>query len=135
MSEENLDLVRRAVSAYSRGDLDGLFEDWAPDAVLDWSNSRGLDARVFHGLDEIRSFTERFIGSFDAIRIDLEDVFEITEGVVIAENVVHVRGRDGIEAQARSTWLITIRDGRQTSLTLFQTREEALGAADRSDAT
>jgi ketosteroid isomerase-like protein len=133
MSEENIELVRRAASAYSRGDLDQLFEDWAPNAVVDWSNSHGLDARVFHGLDEIRAFTEQFSGGFEEVRLELEDVVEVEDGVVIAENVAYVRGRDGVEAQARSTWLITIRDGKQTSLTLFQTKEDALQAARASE--
>jgi hypothetical protein len=38
-------------------------------------------------------------------------------------------GRDGIEVQPRSVWLITIRDSEQTSLTLYQTKQEALEAA------
>jgi hypothetical protein len=41
-----------------------------------------------------------------------------------------MRGRDGMEVQARSAWLITIRDGEKTSLTLYQTKKEALEAAD-----
>ena len=39
-----------------------------------------------------------------------------------------MRGRDGIKVQARSAWLITIQDGKQTSLTLYQTKQEALEA-------
>jgi hypothetical protein len=49
------------------------------------------------------------------------------------ENVALMRGRDGIEVQARSAWLITIRDGEQAALTLYQTTEEALEAARRRD--
>jgi hypothetical protein len=54
---------------------------------------------------------------------------EVKDGLLIAENVAYMRGRDGIEVQARSAWLITIRDGEQTSLTLYQTKQEALAAA------
>lgn len=52
---------------------------------------------------------------------------------MIAENVAYMRGRDGIEVEARSAWLITIRNGEQTSLTLFQTKREALEAAGLAD--
>ena len=38
-------------------------------------------------------------------------------------------GRNGVEVQAGSSWLITLRDGQQTSLTLQQTKHEALEAA------
>ena len=39
-----------------------------------------------------------------------------------------MRGRDGIEVEARSAWLITFRDGEQASLTLYQSKQEALGS-------
>ena len=130
MSRENLELVRRATDAYNRGDLDGFLRDWAPDAVLDWSNSRGLDGRVFRGHGEVREFAERFRDAWDEVRIELlDDSVEVEDGVLIVENVTYLRGRDGVETRARSAWLITLRDGRQTSLTLYQTRREALDAA------
>ena len=53
---------------------------------------------------------------------------------MIAENIAYLRGRDGIDVQARSAWLITIQDGQQTSsLTLYQTKQEALEAAGLSE--
>ena len=129
MSQENIELVRRATDAYNRGDLDGFLQDWAPDAVLDWSNSRGVDARVLRGHDEIRGFAERFLAAWDEVRIDLlNDPEEVKNGLLVAENVTYLRGRDGVEVEARSAWLVTIRNGEQTSLTLYQTKQEALEA-------
>ena len=40
-----------------------------------------------------------------------------------------LRGRDGIEVQARGTWLCTIRDGLIVRICLYQGREEAPEAA------
>jgi len=130
MSQENVEIVRRSTDAYNRRDLDGILANWAPDAVLDWSNSRGLDAGVYRGQGEIRAFIERFLAAWDEVRIEIVDgPAEVEDGLLIAENVTHMRGRDGIELQARSAWLVTIRDGEQTSLTLYQTKQEAREAA------
>ena len=129
MSQENVEIVRRGVDAYNRGDLDRVLEGWAPDAVLDWSNSRGLDAGVFRGHDEIRAFWQRFLAAFDETRLEIDDPVELEDGLLLVENVAYLRGRDDIEVQARSAWLITIRDGETTSLTLYQTKQEALEAA------
>jgi ketosteroid isomerase-like protein len=129
MSEENVEIVRRSTDAYNRRDLDGILENWAPDAVLDWSNSRGFEAGVFRGHSEIRAFTQRFLEAFDDVRLEIEDLVEVEDGLLVMENVTHLRGRDGIEVQARSTWLITVQDGEQSSLTLYQTKQEALEAA------
>jgi hypothetical protein len=71
MSQENVEIVRRNTDAYNRGDLDGFVEGWAPDAVLDWSNSRGFDASVYRGRDEVRAFVQRFRESFEEVRIEL----------------------------------------------------------------
>jgi ketosteroid isomerase-like protein len=132
---ENADIVRRSTDAYNRRDLEGIVSHWAPDAVLDWSRSRGPDAGVYRGREEILGFIERFLDAFEDARIDLGDVREVDEGVLVAENVTYFRGRDGIEVQARSAWVVTVRDGQQTSLTLFQSKREALEAQRRSSMT
>lgn len=133
MSEDNVELVLRATDAYSRGDLDESLEHWAPDAVLDWSNSHGFEAGVYRGREEIRAFMQRFREQFDEVRVELlDDPVEVDRGLLVVENVTYLRGREGIEVQARSAWLITIRDGEQTSLTLYQTKQEALEAAQGS---
>jgi ketosteroid isomerase-like protein len=130
MSQENVELVRRSTDAVSRRDLDRWLETWAQDAVLDWSNARSFDAGVYRGHGEIRAFVERFLANWDEVRFEIVDgPREVEDGLLITENVAYLRGRDGIEVQARSAWLITIRDGEQTSLTLYQTKQEALEAA------
>ncbi len=129
-----MEIVRRANDAYNRRDLDGMLEIWAPDAVLDWSRSRRFGAGVYRGHREIRAFTEDFLATWEEVRIEIVDgPVEVEVGLLIAENVAYLRGRDGIEVQARSAWLITIRDGEQTSLTLYQTKQEALEAAGLSE--
>jgi ketosteroid isomerase-like protein len=130
MSGENVEVVRRSTDAYNRRDVDGMLENWAPDAVLDWSNARSFDAGVYRGHGEIRAFTEGFFASWDEVRIEL--VYgpeEIEDDLLIAENVTYMRGRDGIEVRARSAWLIKMRNGEQTSLKLYQTKQDALEAA------
>jgi ketosteroid isomerase-like protein len=133
MSEENVEAVRRGTAAYNRRDLDGLMEDWASDAVLDWTNSRGFDANVYQGYDQIVAFWERFFTAFEDVRAEIVDLQEVEEGVLVVENVAHLRGRDGIEVQARSAWLVTRRGGVTASLTLYQSKQEALEAAGLSD--
>src|SRR5262245_42188782 len=133
MSEENVELVRRNHDAWSGGDLDGWLDFWAPDAVVDWSNSRGLLARVYRGHGEIRRYVEQFLDAFEEMRSEIDDPVEIEKGLVLVENLTYLRGRDGIEVQARSWWLFAVRDGAITSLTLYQTKQEALEAAGLSE--
>jgi ketosteroid isomerase-like protein len=126
MSRENVEIMRRGVEAYNRRDLDEILANWASDAVLDWSNSRGVEAGFYRGHGEIRAFWQRFRATWDEVRFEIDDPVEVEDGLLIVENVAYMRGRDGIEVQARSAWLITMRDGETTSLTLYQTKQEAL---------
>ena len=87
----------------------------------------------FRGHDEIRAFWQRLLDAFDEVRVELVDPVEVEEGLVVAENVAYQRGRDGIEVQARSAWLIAIRDGETTSFTMYQTKHDALEAAGLSE--
>src|SRR5687767_3620633 len=113
MSQENVEVVRRNTDAYNRRDLDGMLENWAQDAVLDWSRARSFDAGVYRGHGPIRAFMERFLAAWDEVRIEIvSGPVEVEDGLLIAENVTYMRGRDGIEVQARSAWLIAIRDGK-----------------------
>ena len=85
--------------------------------------------RASTGHREIRAHWQRLLAAFEEVRIEIVDLREVKEGLLVAENVTHFRGRDGIEVQARSTFLITVRGGTTTSFTLYQTKQEALEAA------
>jgi len=53
MSQANVEIVRAAVDAYNRGDLDAVLRDAAPECEVDLSRAAG----PFHGvytLDQIR---------------------------------------------------------------------------------
>jgi ketosteroid isomerase-like protein len=132
MAGQNVDMVRRATEAYNRGDIDGTLESWADDAVLDWSRSRGPDAAVYRGREEIRRFTAQFLDLFD-VRTEIVELRELSEGLVLFDNLAHLTGRDGIETEARSTWLISIENGKQAHVTMYQSKREALEAAGLSE--
>jgi ketosteroid isomerase-like protein len=128
MSQENVERVRRGFAEYNRGDIEAALEEWAPNAVWDWSKGHGFDANVYRGRDEIRAFWQQRSEAWDETRLEIVDLVEVEDDRVIVENVAYLRGRDGIEVEARSAWLITFRDGEQTSLTLYQSKQDALEA-------
>lgn len=129
MSQKNLEKVRRGFAEYNRGDIEEALKRWAPDAVWDWSNGHGFDAGVYRGRDEIRAFWRQRTAAWEENRLEIVDLLEVDNDRVIVENVAYSRGRDGKEVEARSAWLVKFQDGAQTSLTLYQTKQEALDAA------
>ena len=127
-----MEIVRRLIEQFNRDDYEAGIENWAPDAILDWSASGGPFAGVYRGRAEIQGFRQQFTGTFDEVRLELEDVVEIADALVV-ENVGYFRGREGIEVQARSAWLIRVVEGKIASLTMYQTKGQALEAAGLPD--
>ncbi len=126
MSQENVEMARRCYEAYNRGDFDAAFEDFAPDFELDMSRAIGID-RGMYNLAQFRRLAESFADTLETVRLEA-DYIDAGEHVVMPFTN-RFRGRDGIEVQARGTWLCTIRDGLIVRICLYQEVQEALEAA------
>jgi ketosteroid isomerase-like protein len=132
MSQENVDMVGRALDAYTRRDVDALRALSHPDTVLDWSASRGWLADVYRGIDECLRFYADYFEAFDEIDIRPDRFIEAGDSVVVP-NVAHQRGRDGIEVSARSTLVFTVRDRKLVRICLYQDTDQALKAVGLSE--
>ena len=101
------------------------------DAQVDLSRAVGLDRGVSR-LDQFRRLSEEFAKSWESVRYEADAFIEAGEHVV-TPFTNRLLGRDGVEVQARGTWLWTIRDGVITRLCLYQELQDALGAAGLSE--
>jgi ketosteroid isomerase-like protein len=127
MSQENVEIVRRAIDAFVQRDLDAAVQDNDPEVELDWSRSQGVEAGIYHGYEAVRGFWSMFLETFDRIAVDVEEFIECGEHVVVP-NRTCFWGREGIEVEADSAYVVTFRNGRIVGWRLFQTRGEALKA-------
>ena len=128
MSEETIEVVRRALDAFSRRDLAAALTLWSSHAEIDWSRSNGPLKGVYRGHRELESFWREFWSAFEEIEIEIHELTQIERRVVVF-NTAHLRGRDGIEVTATSTFLYTVEDRLLARLEMFQEQPEALEAA------
>jgi ketosteroid isomerase-like protein len=128
MSEENVEIVRRLNEAWNRRDLTAWLALFPSDGEIDWSRSRGPLKGVYRGHGELEVFWNEFWSTFEEVRVEAHGFTEAGSEVVVP-NTAHVRGRDGIEAVARSTFVYTVANGQVTRQRMFQERAEALEAA------
>jgi ketosteroid isomerase-like protein len=129
MSQENVEVVRRAIAAYNRRDFEAMRALNHPDIELDWSASRGLEAGVYKGWGEVMRFYQNFLGTFQDVDIEPERFIESGD-LVVVPNTAQLRGRDGIETVARSALIFEVRSGRLARICLYQETREALEAAE-----
>ncbi|MGZ8665561.1 MAG: nuclear transport factor 2 family protein [Solirubrobacterales bacterium] len=131
---EDLAVVRSAVAAMKDGDLERLVENFAPDAVADWSNSQAPSRGVYHGREEIaRGWRENLLSTFENVTVDADRIEAVGDGVIVVGSHLRARGRDGIEVDAHGGQVWKLRDGLVVRVTLFQSFDEALAAAHEAE--
>jgi ketosteroid isomerase-like protein len=124
MSQENVEIVKAAIDAVSRGDWDAALQDAAPGFEYDFSRALGPWRGVF-GLDQVRRIWEEFAASWESFRIEPHEFIEVGDHVVVP-GTGHMVGREGIEVEARLTLVSTIRNGAIERITMYQERQDAL---------
>jgi ketosteroid isomerase-like protein len=129
MSQENVEIVRRAYDAFNRGDIDAAFKAVAPDFEFDMSRAVGFNIdRDVYDLIQFRRLFDEYVGSWEAFRLGPDEFIDAGEHVVVPFTN-RASGRGGIEVQARGTINWRIRDGALVSACLYQERDEALKGA------
>src|SRR5215210_9077873 len=108
--ETSSELVSQIVEALNRGDVDGMLARMHPD--FEWTPLEASPvAQVSRGHDQVRRYVEDWLGTFDSLRLELEDLTESGDRVVA---MVDGRGRgrgSGLEIDTRFCQVWTVRDG------------------------
>jgi ketosteroid isomerase-like protein len=127
MSQENVELVRRAFDAYNRRDRDTLQALHHPDIEVDWSASPGPESRIYRGQEQAADFYDDFLDMFERVHLVPERFIDAGDAVVVP-NSAELRGRDGIQTVARSTWVYEVRGGRIVRVRFYRATADALEA-------
>ena len=129
-----LDLLRSQMAAWERRDLDGFLEVLTPDFHLDWSRSTGPLRGVYVGHEQAAQFFKAWWDVFDDMDLSLGEVLVEAEDRLCVEMVGRNRGRSsGLTVEGGGFSLFTVREGKFASLTMFDTREQALAALGSED--
>jgi ketosteroid isomerase-like protein len=129
---QNVEIVRQAHEAFNRPDLgvfdlDAFYRLADPDLVVDWSRSNGLEAGIYRGEAATRRFWNTFFEAFERVVVEPLEFIEHGESVVVPHHF-HAWGRQGVEVDAHSTVVLTVRDGRIIEMRLYRQTAEALEA-------
>ena len=129
MSRENVDLVRQAIEAFNRGDVEGSITYLAQEfEYIPTGSVLGAEG-VYRGHEGWRQFLELFWGEFDEARIEIHDLRAAGDRVVAAQTFRGRGKQSGVEASWDLWQVWTLRDGKGLRAEVFATREAALEAA------
>jgi ketosteroid isomerase-like protein len=131
MSEESttphlVELMRHAVEALRRRDVDALMSFVAPDAA--WE----LRSGTFEGTEAIRGFLEGWLGSYEDYRLEAEEILDLGHGVVFlayreSGRLLGSKGRVEQQVGYAVTWV----SGRIEWMSAYFDPGEARAAAER----
>jgi ketosteroid isomerase-like protein len=122
------ELMRRGVDALNRRDLSEFLSGWAPDAVWDTGGMMG----TFEGVAAIRGFLKDWFASYQELRVGLDEVLDLGNGVVFAVLIQKARlvGSSG-DVRHRVALVGVWVDGLIESATNYTDIDEARTAAER----
>ena len=133
MSQENVEIVRRAYEAFNRGDLDAMVADIAPDAEYLPTGTIPGFADAYRGREGYRRFLGWLWEEFDEPHIEVHEIIEAGDQVLVS---LTNRGR-GKQSGANVSWHVwqvgTVRDGKVVQAQGFTSRDEALEAVGMSE--
>src|SRR5262249_45747148 len=131
MSEENIEVVRQVIAAYSgSGEVR---EDLVEADIEVWESPELPGDLAGKGIGALLRAQETVSDSFEEWSIEPERFFDLGERVLV---FVTFRGRgrgSGISADGQLAYLVTLRGGKVTAWGLFGDRSKALEAVGLSE--
>ena len=128
MSRENVEVVRKALEASSRGDFDGF--SGALDPAVEWTPVKGdPDYEVHRGIEAVRAWLESWAEAFSDLRWETERIMDAGGDRVAA--IVKVAGRgaaSGAKVEYRYGTVFTVRGGKIVSVCEYASLRKALEA-------
>jgi ketosteroid isomerase-like protein len=135
MSDENVNLVRRAFEAVPAPDFETVNALFDRDHEF-VSLTSELEGRTWRGASGFREFVDSWGESMDwaVSQIDLLTVTALDADRVLIEGTATTRGRgSGLELSYPRAYLVTVRDRRVARTESYPTADEARAAAKLAD--
>ena len=134
MSQENVEIVRRANEAFNRGDIEGVLTYYAEDAEFeDLMNAPDLP-RKGHGIQEVGKMLTAWIEAFDEFSAEIVEYIDEGHHVVCVTDYYGKSREGGLTIHLKTADVAEVRNGKFVRLTFgYSNRKEALEAVGLSD--
>lgn len=129
MGEKSVDLVRKAMDAWNREDMEALIA--LSDAHVEFvSIFAGMEGRTYRGYDGLREYFTDMRDTWTEFHRDIEKMIDADDDQVVV--FFRLRGTaraSGVPVDEQVTTVFELKAGRLYRMVVFRNREEALAAA------
>ena len=133
MSRENVEIIRSAVEAFNSEGPEAAGRTFFADDVEFHDPPDSPSPRVARGREEVRSQFNSFNETWEQHTTEPQEIRAVGADKVLLVSVEHFTGRDGIELDAPSASIFTLRDGRVIRWQTFWDKQRALEAVGLSE--
>ena len=127
MSQENLEVVRRAFTTFNARAVDDLVDLSDPDS--EWLPFRAqLEGMVYRGHDGIRQFVRDMDDDWEAFRIDPIEFHDRDDRIVVIGHVQALGRTSGVDVDSKAGFLFELRAGRIVRVVSYSNPGVALEA-------
>jgi ketosteroid isomerase-like protein len=133
-SQENVELVRRAVKAFNDRDIAALADIVTEDHEFIPYLAAGVEkTTIYRGRGGLREYQRDADEAWESIHARVDEIRDLGDRVV-AFGEIRARGRSsGLDTRVPLAWLIEFRDGKLWRNRSYGDKDEALEAAGRSE--
>ena len=128
--EENAEIVRRATEVFNSEGPEAAGRAFFSDDVEFVDPPDSPSPRVARGRDEVRAQFNAFNQTWESHRTDPREIRAVGSDRVLLISEERFVGRDGIEVDASSASVFTLRDGKIVRWETFWDVEQALASAE-----
>ena len=113
MSQENVEILRRAYAAFNRHDWDAALEAVHPD--VEWHQiTQFPDRAIYRGRDEMRDrfWNQQLVEQFGDFRIEVEEFVDAGDHVVMLGQIIATGSASGVPIRLRVVNALEMHDGK-----------------------
>jgi ketosteroid isomerase-like protein len=104
MSQENVEQFRRAVDAYSRGDVEAFVATAHPEVEWIPFTAQAEGGEAYRGHNGVRRWWSNMEGTFDEFEASVDECRDLG-GTVIAFGRLRLRAKSGVSLEQEIAWV------------------------------
>jgi ketosteroid isomerase-like protein len=125
--DRDIEALRAVYERWARGDFHDT--DVFTDDIV-WIPADAPESGMFRGIEEFAKSWRGFLEAWEGLRSEAEEIVPLSAGKYLVMQVFRATGRaSGVETEAKSAVLVTMRGGRIARMEGFWDRDPALKAA------
>ena len=130
MSEENIELARRAIEIYNTHDVQALQNIGTEDVEFRTFLEGRAEAEPLRGHEGIKEWQRSETDAWESLRVEPDEFRDLGGNRVLIAGEMIGRGRaSGVELNAPAAWVMEMRGSKVCAFQAYASRTEALEAA------